>query len=62
VRKTRRSQRLSSASAYYRLAAKADRAGNHRQAETWRNHADRLVDEDRRQRKYLARLREGKRS
>lgn len=39
---------LRQASAYYRLARKAERAGNWRQAEQYRRTADRKVDENRR--------------
>lgn len=49
-------RRLASARAYYRLAAKAQRAGQHRSAEFYRRQADRLVEEERRNRDYLARL------
>ena len=41
--------RLRQASAYYRLAAKADRAGQHRQGDHYRGVADRLVAEHRRE-------------
>lgn len=56
--KTRKkpSARLKSARAYYRLAAKADRAGQSRQAEGYRKVADRKVAEDRRERERLAHL------
>lgn len=39
---------LSQASAYYRLAAKADRAGNHTEAARYRGIADRRVAQHRR--------------
>jgi hypothetical protein len=56
--KTRKkpSARLKSARAYYRLAAKADRAGQFRQAESYRKLADRFVDQDRQAREALKRL------
>jgi hypothetical protein len=44
-----RSLRLRRASAYFRLAAKADRAGQHRQGDHWRGVANRLVEENRRE-------------
>jgi hypothetical protein len=49
-RKQKRPAKLASASAYYRLAAKADRAGQGKQAEHWRGVADRLVSSHRRDR------------
>lgn len=51
------SRRLASARAYYRLAAKAQLAGNRSQADTYRRRADGLVAEERRNREYLARIR-----
>ena len=42
--------RLRQASAYFRLAAKADRAGNAVQARHYRDVADRLVAQERRDR------------
>jgi hypothetical protein len=42
--------RLRQASAYFRLAAKADRAGNDVQARHYRGVAERLVDQERRDR------------
>lgn len=50
----KRSARLNSARAYYRLAAKAERAGQSKQAEHYRDVANRLVDQDRRDREYRA--------
>lgn len=46
----RQSPLLAQARAYYRLAAKADLAGNFRQADIYRSHADRLVERNRRNR------------
>lgn len=46
--------RLRQASAYYRLAAKADRAGQYRQGTHYRGIADRLVDRERREREARA--------
>ena len=40
--------KLRRASAYYRLAAKAERASNYRQASIYRDIADRLVESNRR--------------
>jgi hypothetical protein len=56
--KTRKkpSARLKSARAYYRLAAKADRAGQFRQAKSYRKIADRFVERDRVERAFVARL------
>ena len=45
----RQRQRIASARAYYRLAAKADRSGNYAQATQYRNVADRLVAADQRE-------------
>jgi len=45
---------LRQASAYYRLAAKAERAGNYRGAERYRAIADRFVDSNRRERERRA--------
>lgn len=50
------SRKLSSARAYYRLAAKADRAGQRTQAASYRRRADALVREDQRTREYIARM------
>jgi hypothetical protein len=50
------SRKLSSARAYYRLAAKADRAGQRMQADAYRRRADALVREDQRTREYIARM------
>jgi hypothetical protein len=50
----RRNPKTNSARAYYRLAAKFDRAGNRRQAEHYRKVADRLTDEVRRDREHRA--------
>lgn len=50
-----RSRRLSSASAYFRNAAKAERAGNRQQADHFRAMAERLVREDQRERDARAR-------
>jgi hypothetical protein len=47
--------RLSQASAYYRLAAKAERAGNYKQAGVYRNVANRKVAEERRERERRTR-------
>ena len=47
-RRKPRPLKLRRASAYYRLAAKATRAGNYVQARHYRGLADRLVDENRR--------------
>jgi hypothetical protein len=44
------SPRLASARAYYRLAGKASRAGEIGTAEHYRKVADRMVDQDRRER------------
>jgi hypothetical protein len=51
----RRDTRLSRAYAYWRLAAKAERAGNDRQAESYRGIADRSYQEYQRQKQHLAR-------
>lgn len=40
--------KLRQASSYFRLAAKADRAGQHKQAEFYRDRAERLVRENQR--------------
>ncbi len=45
----KRPSRLSRASAYFRLAAKAERNGKYHQGETYRKMAERLVAEHRRQ-------------
>lgn len=50
---SKRPQKLSQASAYYRLAAKADRAGQSTQAAHYRRIADRFVVEHQRQKAYL---------
>lgn len=49
---------LASARAYYRLAAKADRAGQAQLARHYRAVADRKVAADRRQREALAAMKE----
>ena len=46
---------LRQASAYYRLAAKATKAGQYKQAEFYRGVADRKVAQNRRDREALAR-------
>ena len=46
--------RLASARAYYRLAAKAERAGQYRTAAHYRGVADRLVRQEQRQREAMA--------
>lgn len=46
--------RLASARAYYRLAAKAERAGQYTTAAHYRRVADRLVTEEARHRDWLA--------
>lgn len=56
----KQSRRLSSARAYYRLAVKAQMAGQSRQADVYRKLADRLVSEDRRNREYLRRMKQGR--
>jgi hypothetical protein len=48
----KQSARLASARAYYRLAAKAERASQFKLAEHYRAVADRFVAADRRQREY----------
>ena len=45
---------MASAYAYFRLAAKADRAGNGRQGEQYREIAYRLVRQDQAQRAWMA--------
>jgi hypothetical protein len=45
---------LASASAYFRLAAKAERARNYQAAGRYRDLAERLVNQDRRQREWMA--------
>lgn len=46
--------KLRRASSYYRLAAKAERMGLYRDADRYRKMADRLVDENRRDRERAA--------
>jgi hypothetical protein len=46
----RRPSELNRASAYYRLAAKADKAGQYKQGAHWRDIADRLVAKYQRER------------
>lgn len=53
----RQPRRLASARAYYRLAAKAEQAGQGRLREHYRNLADRLVAEERREREARERTR-----
>lgn len=55
----RQPRRLASARAYYRLAVKADLAGQAKRADTYRHTADRLVREEQATRDYLARTRKG---
>jgi hypothetical protein len=55
--KKQRPLKLRRASAYFRLAAKADRAGNYIQARQYRDIADRLVESNRRDQEALARRR-----
>jgi hypothetical protein len=50
----RRNPKTNSARAYYRIAAKFQRAGNYKQAEHYRKVADRLTDEVRRDREHRA--------
>jgi hypothetical protein len=52
----KQSPTLASARAYYRLAAKADRAGQHNLADHYRRVADRKVAEDRRRREFIHRM------
>jgi hypothetical protein len=47
--------KLASARAYYRLAAKAERASSYTLAGQYRDRADRLVAEAQRQRDYIRR-------
>lgn len=47
-------RRLNSARAYFRLAAKADMQRQHDQAASYRRRAERLVEEDRREREARA--------
>ena len=50
----RRNPKTNSARAYYRIAAKFQRAGQHQQAEHYRKVADRLTDQVRRDREHRA--------
>lgn len=46
----KRPHKLAQASAYFRLAAKADRAGQYKQGEHYRDRAEHLVAQERRER------------
>lgn len=55
----RRSPTLSSAYAYYRLAAKARRGGRHGEADHYTRVADRKIADHRRHREAMAKFKKG---